>query len=469
MIAVLSHAGFDIRFETFQWDPIWRRAEDEDSCPLPSCEEWNVVNDYSDAAIQEHLESKMGYDIGVQKWQRNLNAMSERPKSRVNFCREWYDSIDADSATDEDVEALETFFTEFGCEDTPLNREIARRFWCGPLVKIIEPNSIVRGNPVLVGERGAGKTRITRAWVPPHLRKWFFNDSFNNERGMKEITYQEEGTVWGVMSEMPNFRKTAEIWKQRMDQGARKERETYGRRPRIYNNITFYVGTANDGAFLADDDALGDRFLCIWIPKTDDGSDVQGKVDEMRDRMYRAAKRLVEGGFRLSMVPLDLKEAAITETRKFMYVDHAVEDAAEVAYQQGVKETMRRLPHPTGDCLRPYNFARGERAAKIMDMLAAYSESFKDRSMHYNALCKRLAKDSRFERTHRGWRIVFTDEQIADFPDDVVESLKEKRGGKRGGAGRKPKRSKADGADGAGRRAEGAGAGRGREGRIGHG
>lgn len=142
----------------------------------------------------------------------------------------------------------------FGADDTPLVRQIARKWLIGAVARVFEPGCKLDTMVVLVGAQGARKSTACAALVPEP--GWFTDTPF--DVGSKDAMVQLQG-VWLVeLAELQSLRRSGtDAVKAFLSSRRDRYRRPYGRIAEDHPRQVAFVGTTNDEEFLVD--ATGSR------------------------------------------------------------------------------------------------------------------------------------------------------------------------------------------------------------------
>jgi putative DNA primase/helicase len=153
----------------------------------------------------------------------------------------------------------------FGAEDTPLVRQLARRWLIGAVARVFAPGCKLDTMVVLVGAQGARKSTGCAALVPQP--GWFTDTTFDVTN--KDALVQLQG-VWMVeIAEMQSLRRSgADAVKAFLSSRRDRFRRPYGRTAEDHPRQAVFVGTTNDEEFLADSTGSR-RFWPVRVGKVD--------------------------------------------------------------------------------------------------------------------------------------------------------------------------------------------------------
>lgn len=245
----------------------------------------------------------------------------------------------------------------FGAEDTPLVRQIARRWLIGAVARVFVPGCKLDTMVVLVGAQGAGKSTACAALVPEP--GWFSDTPF--DVGSKDAMVQLQG-VWLVeIAELQSVRRSgADAVKAFLSSRRDRFRRPYGRIAEDHPRQVAFVGTTNDEEFLVD--ATGARrFWPVRVGLVD----VAGIVAD-RDQLWAEAVAAFQAG---EAWWLDAAgEAALREQARGHEVGDPWEEAIArwVARQDGAFTVERVLAEAIGVPVERMDRGKRTRAGQVL-------------------------------------------------------------------------------------------------------
>lgn len=215
-------------------------------------------NEFSNAveidgiAVADHIES------GVNLWVDRTYMMST-PTNRISEAivyiarqnvyhpiREHIRGIEWDG-----TERVDSLLSEYaGVVDTPLTREISRRFLISCVARIFQPGCKVDTCLVLVGKQGARKSSFLRKLA---MRQEYYSDT-QLDLGSKDSYQSLAGGVWIYeLAELASFSKRdQETIKSFISASVDRYRPSYGRWQVAIPRQTVFCGTTNNSEFLSD-------------------------------------------------------------------------------------------------------------------------------------------------------------------------------------------------------------------------
>lgn len=161
------------------------------------------------------------------------------------------------------VPRVETFFIDtLGVEDTPLTREMTKKWLVGGVQRIYEPDCKNENILILTGSQGCGKTQ-TLTWLSGKLG---FDNNINLSGSEQEIG-QKLKVCWFVcFDELSTLSKReSSEYKNWLSIQVDTYRLPYGRTPEKSPRHNIYCGTTNETTFLRDNTDRTERRM--WVLK----------------------------------------------------------------------------------------------------------------------------------------------------------------------------------------------------------
>jgi putative DNA primase/helicase len=166
-----------------------------------------------------------------------------------------------------------------GCEDTPLAREMFRRFMISAVARVMHPGEKVDTCLILVGEQGARKSTFLAELCG---RKWFSDTPATP--GSKDAMEQLSGVWIYEMAELSTTRRAEnQAVKAFISAPVDTYRPPYGRCVVTYPRQCVIVGTTNDQEFLSDPTGSR-RYWPLRVKMVD-----LDKMKEWRDQLWAEA------------------------------------------------------------------------------------------------------------------------------------------------------------------------------------
>ncbi len=233
------------------WDEFSERVMITNRCPAGDPGPWTDLSDVQSTIWLQRSRYKLDVstDIVASAIRSVADARSEHPlRKRLNALR-W-----------DGVERLETWATVYlGAADTPVHREIGKRWLLGAVCRAFNPGSQVDTALILEGRQGQGKSSAARI-----LSLGFFTDELADV-GSKDAAMQLHG-AWIV--ELPELdaigRAEASRIKAFLTRRTDRYRAPYGRHVAEHPRQCVFIGTVNHGDWLRDETG-GRRFLPIEV------------------------------------------------------------------------------------------------------------------------------------------------------------------------------------------------------------
>jgi len=243
--------------------------------------------DHDDAGLRCYIEKVWHINRGSAV-QDATALVSREAASARHPVREYLNSLTWDG-----VPRVETMLTDYlGADDTPLNREIAKRWMAAAVRRVMRPGCKFDTILVLVSpDQGIGKSQFADilggAWFQDGLPQIDSKDAKQALRG-----------AWIVeVSEMAATRKADdEAIKQFFAARTDRYRESYGRYEVAHPRQCVFVGSTNSREFIMDNTG-GRRYWPVDVHARK--SDVGPRMDRMRgvrDQLWAEAVQLYEKG-----------------------------------------------------------------------------------------------------------------------------------------------------------------------------
>ena len=196
------------------------------------------------------------------------------PKCELSICREALkaaaEARTFNSATTmfdaliwDGVPRLETFFIDMlGAEDTPLTREMTKRWLVGAVQRIYNPGCQNENVLILTGPQGCGKS-TTLKWLAGKLK---LNDCINISATQQDVGQKLENCWFCCFDELATLgKKESAEYKNWLSINEDVYRAPYDVLPKRKPRHNVYCGTTNEGAFLKDNSDVVERRM--WVIK----------------------------------------------------------------------------------------------------------------------------------------------------------------------------------------------------------
>jgi predicted P-loop ATPase len=158
-------------------------------------------------------------------------------------------------------ERISTAFIKcFDIEDTPLVRELSKKWFIAAVKRVFEPGCQFDNMIVLQGRQGIGKTTFCR-----NLAKGFYTEIKFDEIGNKDIVDKLNKSWVSIIDEMDNFgKKEMASIKSFLSLTQDTTRLAYGRNTVTFKRHCIFIGSLNDETFLKDITSSVERRFWIF-------------------------------------------------------------------------------------------------------------------------------------------------------------------------------------------------------------
>jgi len=183
----------------------------------------------------------------------------------------------------------------FDVANSDLTRWASRYVFLGSITRTFRPGAKLDETPVLIGPKGCGKSTAVRRWLPDD--EWF-GDAVTFRQSTKEQAEAMQGKVIVEIAEMSgSTRAEVEALKAFMTRTKEQVRLAYGRQVHRQPRMCIFIGTANPGTPIPDDDAASRRFVTVTVAIGQDGvAGLRSYQDRNRDQCWaEALKRFGSG------------------------------------------------------------------------------------------------------------------------------------------------------------------------------
>lgn len=250
----------------------------------------------------------------------------------------------------------EAFIKCFDIEDTPLVRELSRKWFIAAVKRVFEPGCQFDNMIVLQGRQGIGKTTFCRK-----LAKGFYTELKFDEIGNKDIVDKLNKSWVSIIDEMDNFgKKEMASIKSFLSLTQDTTRLAYGHNTITYKRHCIFIGSLNDETFLKDITSSVERRFWIFKcnKKTMDKSVSDIMTDEYVKQLWAEALHYYkEDPYQYLDVDVDSQNEFEKQQREFKTYN----DDANMDY---IKDILNK----------EYNLNNGEFNSN-MDFLNQYNET----------------------------------------------------------------------------------------------
>lgn len=229
---------------------------------------------------------------------------------------------------------VETFFIDYlGALDTPLNREITRKWLIGAVARPFHPGIKMDLMPILVGEQGKGKSTMCSALCPLDKdgNRQYFNDNLTALNGKNNDDLQKVHNNWILeIAELSSFNSSKiEDTKQFISQQHDEYRLPYDRLDESQLRTNVFIGTTNSEDFLKD--RTGNRrFLPIKINQQEPTKDFANiDDDDIKQVLAEAYYYFTQG--EKPVISDSMQDTLAMLQNDYMAVDVAEEQIKEYA------------------------------------------------------------------------------------------------------------------------------------------
>ena len=184
--------------------------------------------------------------------------MGAAEKRTYNSAKNFFDGLMWDG-----VPRLETFFIDlYGVQDTPLVREMTKRWLVGAIQRIYEPGCQNDNVLILTGPQGSGKSS-TLKWL---TYDFGFNDAINISSNVQEYGQKLENCWFCCFDELATLgKRESAIYKNWLSIREDKYRAPYDKMVKTHPRHNVYCGTTNEKTFLKDHS--DDKERRMWVLK----------------------------------------------------------------------------------------------------------------------------------------------------------------------------------------------------------
>ena len=303
---------------------------------------WTVLNERESASLLTHIErtyaNKAGqpWRVSKERWARyTLAAAADN---------------EADPVLDDFIESDEVQraapatnwrhwlneLWDFDC-DPELVAWAGAYLLLGVIQRAVEPGSLIRTVPLLVGPSECGKSALIRHLLPPAMQHDYFADCVDLSQDAVELLHLTRGNALVEMAEMVGLGK-ADVERLKSWWTAVKEsaRPKYGRRPDNNPHRYALVGTANpDSLVVPNDSALSKRLVVVRIRSKRARLPVEQYMAAHRNHLFKAAyDYYTQHGARVHMLPDSLQDKQQAANEPAMSSRYNIEEAAVLGVTQ---------------------------------------------------------------------------------------------------------------------------------------
>ena len=165
------------------------------------------------------------------------------------------------------VEGLLNYLFDADDEDK-LTRWASCYFALGPIHRAYVPGAKLDETPVLIGEKGIGKSALVRLIMPGHKRKFWAVEDFDMTLEAKEMLEKTAGAVIVEIAEMAGVGREWQKQKRYLSATTDRARLAYARHTTIAERRFVFIGTADREEVLPNDPAGIRRFVAIHLPNS---------------------------------------------------------------------------------------------------------------------------------------------------------------------------------------------------------
>lgn len=205
------------------------------------------------------IHNKLILELGFSAKSLLRDAIIQRfVDNSCNPLKDWLKSLKWDG-----VERLETIFSYYlGAEDTPLIREMTRKWFIAAVSRVFKPGTKFDNIIILQGPQGCGKSRIFEVLSPSFARP----ASIDNISSSKDAVSTMNKSWIVIFDELASMnRKDMNSVKTFLSRETDTVRLAYARNEQVYPRTCIFAGSTNDSVFLRDYTSLVERRF--WIIK----------------------------------------------------------------------------------------------------------------------------------------------------------------------------------------------------------
>ncbi len=186
------------------------------------------------------------------------------------------------------VNRIDSLFIDLlDADDTPLNREMTRKWMIAAIKRTMMPGCKFDNMLVLQGEQGVGKSTICEK-----LAMGYYNTISLGEVGDKDLIDKLNNTWIAIIDELDTFnRKEMTTIKTFLSQTTDNVRLAYKHRSQTFHRHCVFIGSTNDDTFLRDTTSSVERRF--WIiqcnKKTRDDKIIKVMTDEYVNQIWAEA------------------------------------------------------------------------------------------------------------------------------------------------------------------------------------
>ncbi len=321
--------------------------------------EWEVVGDQARAHIREVMACSLFYPpkkgsalldpyrLSPQMFRERSHAIMRTV--RVDPFAQWLDELPAWDGEGR----LWTWLPDvFDCEgnDPDLVAWASAFLPLGAVWRTRKPGTKLDELPVLIGERGIGKSSAIAALIPPEHQMDWFVDSLKLSEDDKRKSETIEGRVIAEFGEMQGAsvadREGIKAFLSRRDDGG--HRGAYAHNPEPRPRRCVFVGTGNPGPNLPNDPAGNRNFVIVNVRRKSSVATVVEHVDAIRLQLWAEAVALYNDG-QTAWLPVAFAKAQARVNEGARSADLLFEDAIEVALAK--RERGKRGPFTTQEIM----------------------------------------------------------------------------------------------------------------------
>ena len=242
---------------------------------------WRPMKDTDAIALREWLErgtSRFGEFKPINPKNLADAILKVAEDNRFDSAKQWINSLTWDR-----VPRVETFLTDqFGAEDTPYHRAVARYWWTGHAARVLDPGHKCDMVPILISPEGRYKSSSLQSLDP--TPEAYIEVDLNNKDD--DLSRKMRGALLGEIEELRGLRgRSAEANKAWVTRRVEKWTPKYRENSVLLPRRLMFVGTTNDGQFL--DNSTGSR---RWLPVVVGSASTPDKLAAVRDQLWAEAR-----------------------------------------------------------------------------------------------------------------------------------------------------------------------------------
>ena len=242
---------------------------------------WRPMKDTDAIALREWLErgtSRFGEFKPINPKNLADAILKVAEDNRFDSAKQWINSLTWDR-----VPRVETFLTDqFGAEDTPYHRAVARYWWTGHAARVLDPGHKCDMVPILISPEGRYKSSSLQSLGP--TPEAYIEVDLNNKDD--DLSRKMRGALLGEIEELRGLRgRSAEANKAWVTRRVEKWTPKYRENSVLLPRRLMFVGTTNDGQFL--DNSTGSR---RWLPVVVGSASTPDKLAAVRDQLWAEAR-----------------------------------------------------------------------------------------------------------------------------------------------------------------------------------